>query len=186
MRFLAAIGALAILAAVASGVYFFDGYFDVAALNGGNAAVEWAVAQVREASIDRHAHAPSVPAWFNDAKTVRAGAHEFTEEGCVLCHGAPGQKREKFTQGMNPKPPDLAVANADDPPGYVFWIVRHGIRMTAMPAFGGHVGDDEIWRVVSFIKHLSKITPADYKAWRGGEPEQGGTASPSTPPKSGG
>jgi len=183
MRFLAVIGVLAIAAAIAGIVYFFGGYYDVAASNGGNAVVEWAVAHVREASLDRHATAPPVPAWFSDPQTVRAGAHEFTEEGCVRCHGAPGVKRDKFAQGMDPKPPDLAKANADDPPGYVFWIVKHGIRMTAMPAFGGLASDQEVWRAVAFVKHLKSVTPAQFKDWsKGGAGGEAGEPRASAAP----
>jgi mono/diheme cytochrome c family protein len=185
MRFLAVIGVLAIAVAIVGIVYFFGGFYDVAVANGGNAVVEWAVGRVSDASVDRHATAPPVPAWFNDAKTVQAGAREFAEEGCVRCHGAPGVKPEKFTQGMNPKPPNLAKASAPDEPGKVFWIVKHGIRMTGMPEFGSHAGDDEIWRAVAFVKHLGSVTPAEFKAWSGaggaaGEPRA--SAAPTAAP----
>jgi cytochrome c553 len=166
MRFFAVIGVLAIAVAIAGAVYFFGGFYDVsAAKSADNPVIDWVVEHVREASLDKHATPPPVPAWFNDAKTVQQGAHEFAEEGCVRCHGAPGVKPEKFAQGMNPKPPDLAKASAPDAPGHVFWIVKHGIRMTGMPAFGGHASDDEIWRAVAFIKHLGSVTPTEFEAW---------------------
>ena len=170
MRFFAFVGVLAIVVAIAGLVYFFGGFYNVSAANGGNPAIEWSVAHVREASLGHYAKGPPAPSWFNDPKTIQAGAHEFTEEGCVRCHGAPGRKPDKFVQGMDPQPPDLGKANADDPPSFVFWIVKHGIRMTAMPAFGGHASDEEIWRAVAFVKHLKSITPLQYKEWsRAGE-----------------
>jgi mono/diheme cytochrome c family protein len=173
MRFLSALCVVLMAAIAAGGVYFFGGYYDVAAVGPGNPAVEWAVKKVRQASVRMHAKDFPAPSWFNDPKTVQAGAHEFTEEGCVRCHGAPGRKPDKFTQGMNPSPPDLGRASAPDPPSKVFWIVKHGIRMTAMPEFGSHAGDDEIWRAVAFVKHLRQVTPAEYQAW-----SDGGSASP--------
>jgi mono/diheme cytochrome c family protein len=166
VRFITVIAVLVIAVAIAGGVYFFAGFYDVTASAAGNPVVEWAVAQVREASIENHAHAPSPPSWLNDPATIKAGAHEFTEEGCVNCHGAPGVKPDKFAQGMNPSPPDFTKHEHDEA-GEFFYIVKNGIRMTGMPAFGGHASDDEIWRAVAFVMHMSKVSPADYKAWRG-------------------
>jgi hypothetical protein len=169
LRFLAGLGVLAIVLVVAAAVYFFTGFYNVSALAGGNPALEWAVRNVREASVDTHAAAPAVPQWFSDPKTVAAGAHEFVEEGCVRCHGAPGRKPDKFARGMNPDPPSLAEAGRDDEPGQIFWTIKNGIRMTGMPAFGGRTKDDEIWRAVAFIKHFDEVTPEQFKAWSGGE-----------------
>ena len=165
MRFLAFIGVLAICVAIAGAVYFFGGFFSVSAADGGNAAVSWALENVREASIDKHYQAPSPPSWLRDNKTVQTGAHEFAEEGCVNCHGAPGHKPDRFAKGMDPNPPDLGEATKDDPPAKVFWTIKNGIRMTGMPAFGGHMKDDEIWRAVAFAQHMTGVTPEQYKQW---------------------
>ena len=140
MRILALIGVLAVAVSVASGIYFYGGFYDVSADTGGNPAVEWSLESVREASIDKHYQTTAAPAWFSTPKAVQAGAHEFAEEGCVRCHGAPGRARDKFAKGMNPEPPDLGKATKDDPPAKVFWIVKNGIRMTGMPAFGRTYG----------------------------------------------
>lgn len=178
MRFLAFIGALAIAIVIAGCVYFFGGFYDVSAAARGNPVVEWAVATTREASMAKHAHAPSPPSWFGDPKTFRAGAHEFVEEGCVRCHGAPGVKPDKFAQGMEPNPPELKEVGEHEEPAHIFWAVKNGIRMTGMPAFGGHASDDEIWRAVAFIKHMKDVTPAQFKQWSAaGERE---TAEPAT------
>lgn len=173
MRFLAFIGALAICVVLAGAVYFFGGFYAVAASDGGNAAVEWAVERVREASVRQHAQAPTRPDWFDDAKTVQAGAHEFAEEGCADCHGAPGRKPEKFAQGMDPKPPDLGHVVQHLSTAELFWVIKNGIRMTGMPAFGGHADDKEIWRAVAFIKRLGSVTPSQYEDWSGGGGETG-------------
>jgi cytochrome c553 len=165
MRVLAFIGALAICAVIAGGIYFFGGFYNVSAATGGNPAVEWSARAVREASVGQHAQASKPPPWFNDAKTVTAGAHEFAEEGCVDCHGAPGRKPDKFAKGMDPNPPDLGKAVAHDPPGHVFWVIKNGIRMTGMPAFGGHMKDEEIWRAVAFAQHMAGVTPEQYQRW---------------------
>lgn len=165
MRFLAAIGVLAIAIAIGGAVYFFAGFYDVAAAGGGNPAVEWAVRNVREASVDRYMKAPPEPQWFSKPETVQAGAHEFVEEGCVRCHGAPGVKPDKFASGMDPNPPDLGEATKDDEPRHIFWIVKNGIRMTGMPAFGTHTPDDDIWKLVAFLKQMHAVQPQQFKEW---------------------
>ncbi len=183
MRFLAFIGVLAIAVAIAGGAYFYGGFYDVSAAAGGNPAVEWSLENVREASVAKHYQAPPSPAWFSTPKAVQEGAHEFSEEGCVRCHGAPGVKPEKFAQGMEPNPPDLGKATKDDPPAKVFWTVKNGIRMTGMPAFGGHMKDDEIWRAVAFAQHEESVTPEQYKTWSAAHGEAG--EHESAPPASG-
>ncbi len=177
MRFVTGVAVLIIAAAIAGAVYFFGGFYDVTAANAGNPVVEWALARVREASIEKHAEAPSPPAWLDKPETIRAGAREFTEEGCVSCHGAPGVGPHTFAQGMNPRPPDFTRHHHDEA-GELFYIVKNGIRMTGMPAFR-HAGDDEIWRAVAFIMHMSEVSPADYKAWRGEGAAHDSKAAPS-------
>ena len=179
MRFLtgllALVGVVAICLAITGVVYFFGGFYDVSAARGGNAPVAWAVRNVREASVNSHYHAPKPPAWFNTPKAVQEGAHEVTEEGCVRCHGAPGRKPDRFARGMDPNPPDLGKAVSHDPPEKVFWVIKNGIRMTGMPAFGNHMKDDEIWRAVAFAQNEGSVTPMQYEKWSkaGEEGEKG-------------
>ncbi|MGB7833776.1 MAG: cytochrome c [Xanthobacteraceae bacterium] len=98
--------------------------------------------------------------------TIRKGAIEFAEHGCANCHGAPGVKWAKFSEGLNPGPPDLKESMSDEAPAHVFWVVSNGIKMTAMPSFSkAGVPDEDIWEIVAFIKNLSNISEADYKAW---------------------
>ena len=70
MRFLAAIGALAIVAGIGCAAFFFGGYYSVAGTTEDPAAVTWALTRVRTASINRHAN-DNPPASFGDAAMVR-------------------------------------------------------------------------------------------------------------------
>src|SRR6185437_13257646 len=106
MRFLALIGALAIAVIAAAAIYLFGGFYDVSATTEEPAPVAWALVHVREASVDRHA-VQQPPASLADAATVQAGARAFASRGCPSCHGAPGVKWAKFSEGMKPDPPDL-------------------------------------------------------------------------------
>jgi hypothetical protein len=67
---------------------------------------------------------------------------------------------------LNPGPPDLKDVGKEDNPGQIFWVVKHGIKMTGMPSFAkAGVADNEIWKIVAFIKKLPAVSEADYKAW---------------------
>ena len=95
----------------------------------------------------------------NDPAAVAAGLQMYAHS-CVICHGAPGAEGADFSKGLNPFPPSLADAS-DLSDGELFWIVKHGIRMTGMPAFGLTHNDDQIWNVVAFIRHLPNLTPQE-------------------------
>jgi mono/diheme cytochrome c family protein len=165
MRLLAFIGALAIIVAVAAVVFFFGGFYSVAATEKDSPPVAWVLVHVRTASIDRHA-TETPPASLDDPATVKAGAHAFAERGCVNCHGAPGVTWAKFSEGLNPGPPDLKDVVGDLQPRELFWAVKNGIRMTGMPSFGAiGVPDQEIWSIAAFLKKLPIVSEADYKAW---------------------
>ena len=179
MRFLALIGALAIAIAIGIGVFFFGGLFNVSANYDDPGLVRWVLIQVREASIARHAvTAVTPPVKLDDAAVVQDGARAFAKAGCARCHGAPGVNWAKFSEGLNPDPPDLKDIAKEDEPGHIFWVVRNGIRMTGMPSFAkAGLADGEIWTIVAFIKALPKVSEADYKAWTAAD-----AAAPQTQP----
>jgi mono/diheme cytochrome c family protein len=165
MRFLAFIGVLAILGAIAAGIFFFGGYYSVAGTIPRPGPVKWGLVRVRTASIERHAtDRPSIQ--LGDPEVVKAGARVFSELGCANCHGAPGVKWAKFSEGLNPSPPDLAEVGKDLEPAQIFWVIKNGIDMTGMPSFGPlGVDDEKIWQVTAFVRKLSIVSADDYKAW---------------------
>jgi mono/diheme cytochrome c family protein len=165
MRILAFIGALAIIVAIGAAVFFFGGFYSVAASEADPDAVNWLLIKVRTASIVRHAPATSSPN-LDDPATIRAGAKAFATRGCTNCHGAPGVQWQKFSEGLNPDPPDLKDVVPEREPGQLFWVVKNGIKMTAMPSFGAIGADDnEVWSIVAFLRKLPTVSDADYKAW---------------------
>jgi len=165
MRLLAVIGALAIVVALGAAVYFFGGFYSVAATEPESGPVAWALVKVRQASINLHATDPA-PATLDDPALVRAGARAFAARGCVTCHGAPGADYAKFAEGMRPDPPDLKDIVSDRAPAQLFWVAKNGIKMTGMPGFGAiGVADAELWSVVAFLEKLPSVSEADFKAW---------------------
>jgi mono/diheme cytochrome c family protein len=170
MRILALIGALGIIVAIIAAVFFFGGYYNIAATEQDNGAVAWALIQVRQASIDRHA-TDTPPKSLDDPATIQAGAKAFSARGCVNCHGGPGAQWAKFSEGLNPGPPDLKDVVGGLQPREIFWVVKNGIRMTGMPSFAGAgVPDPEIWSMVAFLKKLPTVSDADFKAWSAASP----------------
>ena len=170
MRFLAAIGALAIVVGIGGAVFFFGGFYSVAGTAEDPAAVTWALTRVRTASINRHAN-DKPPASLSDAATVQAGAKAYAAFGCANCHGAPGVKWLKFSEGLHPDPPDLKEVAGELSPAQLFWVIKNGINMTGMPSFEqAGAKDDEIWSIVAFVKKLPSVSEADYKAWTARRP----------------
>jgi mono/diheme cytochrome c family protein len=162
---LALIGALAIAVAIVAGGFFLGGFFNVAATEEDHPVVKWALIHVRTASIDRHAGG-TPPMKLDDPAVVRDGARAFARAGCANCHGAPGVEWAKFSEGLNPDPPDLKEAVSGSEPARIFWAVKNGIRMTGMPSFAkAGLADNDIWQVVAFVKALPKVSEADYKSW---------------------
>jgi mono/diheme cytochrome c family protein len=165
MRLLALIGALAIVIAVGVTIFFFGGFFNVAATEEDPGIVNWALVKVRMASIARHAGVtPAVN--LNDPAIVQAGARAFAAHGCVNCHGAPGAPWQKFSEGMRPDPPDLNEVGPKREPGQLFWVIKNGIKMTGMASFAlAGVEDKEIWSIVAYVKKLPNVSEAEFKAW---------------------
>ena len=171
MKFLAFIGFVAIVGAIGAAVFFFGGFYSVAATSADPGIVDWVLVQVRQASIARHAK-DAPPTSLDDPAVVQAGARAYAERGCVHCHGAPGVEWSKFSEGLRPDPPDLKKIVKDREPRQLFWVVKNGIGMTGMPAFG-YVDDKEIWTIVAFVGKIAAVSPEDFKAWSA--PTPGGT-----------
>ena len=92
-----------------------------------------------------------------DPAAIATGLDHY-RENCVMCHGAPGVAGAELSKGLNPPAPSLGEEENDTPDGELFWVIKHGIRMTPMPAFGPTHTDAEIWKIVAFIRHLPDLT----------------------------
>jgi mono/diheme cytochrome c family protein len=152
-----AIVLLIVLGALAAGL----GAFDVAADRPDGALTRHVMAFARERSIDARAEGIEVPKLDTPAR-IAEGAEHYSAM-CTGCHLAPGMAENEMRPGLNPKPPLLASLPAEDP-AEQFWIVKHGIKMTGMPAWGVTHSDEEIWNIVAFLQKLPKLTPAQYRA----------------------
>jgi len=102
-------------------------------------------------------------------ENVWSGAHLF-RDNCVVCHGAPGMPPSDISRGFQPSPPNLLRAGRRNYPVQVFRTVKSGIKMTAMPAFGGILSDQEIWALAAFLHAARGIAAPDFQKLSGSEP----------------
>jgi mono/diheme cytochrome c family protein len=72
----------------------------------------------------------------------------------------------EVAKGLNPPAPSLGSEEDDTPDGELFWVTKHGIRLTAMPAFGSTHTDEEIWKIVAFMRHLPELTAEEKDSLR--------------------
>jgi mono/diheme cytochrome c family protein len=77
---------------------------------------------------------------------------------CAQCHGAPTRK-VTLGDGEYPPAPQFTEDPPDMPDHQTYWIIKHGIRYTAMPAWGKMLGDDDIWKVATFLGNWKKLPP---------------------------
>ncbi|HUY02965.1 MAG TPA: c-type cytochrome [Rhodocyclaceae bacterium] len=87
---------------------------------------------------------------------------------CAACHGsAKGAAPAQIAKGLYPKPPQLATDGVeDDPEGFSFWKIKHGIRLTGMPSFGHILSDQQIWTLALFLKHMDELPPEVQQLWQ--------------------
>ena len=81
---------------------------------------------------------------------------------CSLCHLAPGMKRTEISRGLYPRAPELR-RKSELTPAEQFWVVKHGLKMTGMPAWGVTHDDELLWDVVAFLRKLPELTADQYQ-----------------------
>jgi len=121
----------------------------------------WFIENLRDRSIAARARSISAPKDLADPKRISSGAGLYTEM-CSGCHLAPGMEKTEISQGLYPHAPELSRAS-DHSPAQQFWIIKHGVKMTAMPAWGKTHDDRLIWDMVAFVQQLPKLSPAQYQ-----------------------
>jgi mono/diheme cytochrome c family protein len=158
---LGALGALlAIVAAVA--LVVFTGVYNFAADIPHTQPVYYLLEAARERSIELRAEGIAVPSDLADPKRVESGAGQYAEM-CAGCHLAPGMKRTEISRGLYPRAPELR-RKRHSTPAEDFWVVKHGIKMTGMPAWGVTHDDEILWDVVAFLRKLPELTPDQYQS----------------------
>jgi len=128
----------------------------------------------RDLAIPRAAKEQTNP-WGNPAppEAVAAGRVHWADH-CAACHANDGSGNTLIGQNLYPKAPDMrlpATQNLTD--AELYYIIVNGVRLTGMPAWGaaGVGKEDENWHLVSFIRHLPRITPGELDEMKGLNPK---------------
>jgi mono/diheme cytochrome c family protein len=145
-------------------VAIYTGSFDVAADTPHSRVVYWLLDTVRDRSVSARSDAVQVPP-LTDPKMIAEGADHYAEM-CTGCHLAPGVRDSEIRPGLNPQPPDLTKSPPPSP-ARAFWVIKHGIKMTAMPAWGTTHSDAAIWNIVAFLQKLPALSPEQYHSLTG-------------------
>jgi mono/diheme cytochrome c family protein len=153
-------GALCALIGLAA-ILIYAGVYNIAADTPHSQPVYWLLQTVRQQSIAARATRIVVPPDLTDPERIGAGAAEYAEM-CSGCHLAPGMKRTEISQGLYPRAPELR-RGINLTPAQEFWVVKHGIKMTGMPAWGVTHDDELLWDVVAFLRKLPELSADQYQ-----------------------
>jgi mono/diheme cytochrome c family protein len=157
-RMLIAVLALAGAIALAAGLSLIRGGISAKATPGGFETA--AARRIRALAIPRSAR--DMPNPVPLTPQVLAEGREHFADHCAICHGNDGSGDTEVGRGLYPRAPDMRQpATQSLPDGELFYIIENGVRLTGMPAWASHEGTDDNWRLVHFIRHLPKLTPAE-------------------------
>lgn len=152
--------ALAVVAAVAAYAWF--GGYNVAADKPHWKITARLIEAARDRAITVRARNLAVPDSLDQPQRIATGA-DLYDDMCTGCHLAPGTENSELRRGLNPQPPDLPSDGIDDPQT-AFWTIKHGVKLTAMPAWGLSHTDQQIWDMVAFLRQVRNMPEARYQA----------------------
>ena len=150
-----------VLVAAGAAAFVYFGIYNVAASREHLPLFYRLLHYAMQQSVRAHAHDIQAPA-LDDPVRIRNGVTNYSKH-CVQCHGAPGIAPNPEAIGMTPPPANLAAAAREWSASDLYWVVRHGVKMTAMPAWEYKLSDTEMWNVVALLKRLPQLSPAQYR-----------------------
>lgn len=149
-----------VASAVAGAVVWRAGWYDISATGQHIQPVYTFLEEAMRYSVRHHAREVAVPP-LGAQQQVARGALLYSAN-CAQCHGAPGFAQSKIGQSMQPLPGPLIDASARWQPRELYWITKHGIKMSGMPAWQFHMSDADLWAVVAFMGVLPSLSARDY------------------------
>jgi mono/diheme cytochrome c family protein len=158
-RSLSTLTLLAIAAILAFGLFVWSGLYNIGADDTHTQPVHSLLQALRERSIEHHARNIEVPD-LTDPALIRSGAGNYAAM-CTGCHLAPGMADSELSKGLYPAPPNLSRQAVNDP-AHDFWVVKHGIKASGMPAWGKSMEDRYIWGMIAFLQQLPTLDTAQY------------------------
>ena len=142
----------------------------------------WMAGTSLDATLRREAPKGPNPVALNEQNLLE-GVRLFAQN-CAVCHGSAkgAASPSPIAKGLYPKAPQLATDGVeDDPEGFSFWKIKHGIRLTGMPSWGYSLSDRKIWTLALFLKHMDKLPPTVQQTWQQVENWPAPAATQATP-----
>lgn len=142
-----------------------SGIIPIKASSGHWAITEWFLRFAKERSVATHTLALRAPPLDEPGLVMKGAAHY--ETGCRPCHGSPEQRNLPIARRMTPPPPYLPDTVSDYEPEELFYMVKHGIKFTGMPAWPSQHRDDEVWAMVAFLRGFPELDAEKYRQLAG-------------------
>lgn len=140
-----------------------SGLVPVKASSGHWPPTEWFLSFAMSRSIALHSLQLRAPPGLDDPSLVLRGAGHF-ETSCRSCHGAPDLPQSRIARRMLPRPPELGPRALKRTPEELFYVVKHGVKLTGMPAWSADGRDDEVWAMVAFLLRLPALDKEGYRS----------------------
>ena len=151
---------------LASGLFVWLGVYNIAATEKHWPITVELLEVLRERSIEIRSKEIVKPDTFSPQQ-LASGAEDYAAM-CVQCHLAPGKEATALHQGLYPQPPVFHERSHEShDSSETFWVIKNGIKMTGMPAWGSVHSDEEIWAMVAFIEQLPEMSLDKYQRLTG-------------------
>lgn len=155
---------IVLLVLTAGGLLFaWSGVYNIAATEPHWPLTKSFIELLRDRSIEVHSDDISPPN-LNDMK-LKEAAFSHYHGMCRLCHGAPDYQPEEFAKGLYPQPPSMISGRIQEERSQaeIYWILKQGIKMTGMPAFGPTHNDSELYGLVALTMEIPQRSPEEYR-----------------------
>ncbi len=159
------VAGLLVLGAGALLIIIYSGIYNVAATAPHWTPIHYALRTTMERSVRHHAAATEIPAGVSlHEREYATRYYGHYNAACVTCHSAPGVPADPWMINYPPSPDltDPAVVERWSD-AELFWIIKHGIKDTAMIALGPTHQEEDIWGVAALVRQLPRMTAEDYR-----------------------
>lgn len=157
-----------LVAAIAAGYMMSTGIYNIGATDKHWLITEKLIEWMRNNSIAARANVLEVPT-MEETEYLTTGATHY-DAMCTICHLAPGQELTELAQGLYPQAPvfhqrklPAGTDAIETQTKAYFWVIKNGIKMTAMPAWGLTHDDETIWAMALFVQKLENMSADQYQ-----------------------
>ncbi|GAA3977221.1 cytochrome c [Allohahella marinimesophila] len=161
---------LGLLIVVVIGIvgFAYSGLYNVAADEPHFGVTRWLLNTTMARSIAVRDDDIVAPDNLESSARIDRGAQMYARI-CAGCHLGPGVDPTAIHVGMKPQPPRLKEHIEHHAPANLFWIIKHGIKMSGMPALGLTFDDNQLWDLVAFLQTLPELDAQQYRQQTAGK-----------------